>query len=545
MNSEEKIALLEKQIQESQEIKETILFIVSSVLSQGTIKEVLWQIVHNCIKKLGFIDCVIYLYHESSQYLIQSAALENKTISFQEIHNPIKLQIGQGIVGSVAQTKKAAIVMDTSIDSRYIVDDAARLSEIAVPIVLGDKLIGVIDSEHPEKNFYTQRHLEILSTIASLCAFKIDSLYTMEKMQRVNAQLRIAQKIAQMGSWEFHSSTGKLHFHQRVEEMMVKARPEPGLSFDEFEANLHPADAKTFRNNWKLFLEQDIAEPGYIRVHLNGHQRDILWRIADKKYIEFDKSGIIPGVFLDITDIRNLEKEKGHLVLELTKRNQALSQFNKIISHNLRAPVANIIGILQLLEHLESENEERPILQKELAHLASGVDSIIKDLNGALSHNIEMNEAKSKISFADIVQSNLELLGSAVKEVNPIFNIEYRAEYAFGFPAYLNSIFYNLLANALKYRDSNRQLVIEIETFTDIKNVHVVFKDNGRGINTSRSDDKIFGLYSRFHKEIEGKGLGLFITKQQIEFMGGNIFAEGKENEGLTIHIQLPKMQSL
>ena len=542
MNPEEKIALLENQILEAKETQATIQFIVSSVLSQNTIKDVLWQIVHNCIRHLGFTDCVIYLYQENANALIQSAALENKTISFQEINNPIKLKIGEGIVGSVAQTKKAAIIMDTSIDPRYIVDDAARLSEIAVPIVLGDKLIGVIDSEHAEKNFYTQRHLEILSTIASLCAFKIDSLYTMEKMHRVNAQLRIAQKIAQMGSWEYHIDTGKIHFHQRVEEMMIKAKPEPGLTFDDFETNLHPSDAKTFRNNWKLFLEQDIAEPGHLRVYLNGFQRNILWRIADKKYIDFDKSGIIPGVFLDITDIRNLEKEKDHLVLELTKRNQALSQFNKIISHNLRAPVANIIGILQLLEHLESEDEERPALQKELAHLAAGVDGIIKDLNGALSHNIEINEAKSKILFEDIIQANIDLLSAAIKEVNPTIRMNCKAEYAFGFPAYLNSIFYNLLANALKYRQPDRPLTIEVVTHTDMNHVHIVFKDNGRGINTSKSDDKIFGLYSRFHKEIEGKGLGLFITKQQIEFMGGGIFAEGKENEGLSVHIQLPKM---
>lgn len=98
------------------------------------------------------------------------------------------------------------------------------------------------------------------------------------------------------------------------------------------------------------------------------------------------------------------------------------------------------------------------------------------------------------------------------------------------------------MGNALKYRQPNKPLEIEISTFTDVHNVHIVFKDNGRGINTTKNDDKIFGLYSRFHKEIEGKGLGLFITKQQIEFMGGSVYAEGKENEGLSIHIQLPKM---
>ncbi len=542
MNPEEKIALLENQIFEAKETQATIQFIVSSVLSQNTIKDVLWQIVHNCIRQLGFVDCVIYLYQENANALIQSAALENKTISFQEINNPIKLQIGEGIVGNVAKARKAEIISDTSKDSRYIIDDASRLSEIAVPILLGDKLIGVIDSEHPEKNFYTPRHFEILSTIASLCAFKIDSLYTMEKMQRVNAQLRIAQKIAQMGSWEYHINSEKIHFHARVEEMMIKTSSEPGLTFDEFEKNLHPSDAKTFRANWILFLEKDIAEPGYMRIILNGHEREILWRIADKKYIEFDKSGIIPGVFLDITDLRNLEKEKGHLILELTKRNQALSQFNKIISHNLRAPVANIIGILSLLEHISPEEDDHKELQNELTHLAAGVDGIIKDLNGALSHNIEINEAKSKILFEDIIQSNIDLLSAAIKEVNPTIRLNCKAEYAFGFPAYLNSIFYNLLANALKYRQPDRPLVIDISTHTDMTDVHIVFKDNGRGLNTTKSDDKIFGLYSRFHKEIEGKGLGLFITKQQIEFMGGNIFAEGKENEGLTIHIQLPKM---
>lgn len=542
MTENEKISFLENQIREAQETQKTIQFIAQSVLSQATIKDVLWQIVDNCVKYLGLVDCVIYLYQEAHDALIQSAALENKTISFHEIGNPIKLQLGQGIVGNVALTKKAEIIPDTSKDSRYIVDDAMRLSEIAVPIVLGERLIGVIDSEHPERNFYTSRHLEILSTIASLCAFKIDSLHTMEKMQRMNAQLRIAQKIAQMGSWEYNIDRSKIYFHPRVEEMLIKKSNEPGLTFDEFEKNLHPSDAKTFRDHWKLFLEKDIAEPGYMRIFLNGHEREILWRIADKKYIDFDKSGIIPGVFLDITDIRNLEKEKGHLILELTKRNQALSQFNKIISHNLRAPIANILGILSLLEHLPKEDEDYNVLQGELSHLAIGVDGIIKDLNGALSHNIEINEAKSKINFKDIIQNNIELLSAPIKDVHPNIKLNCKAEYAFGFPAYLNSIFYNLMGNAIKYREPSRPLEIEISTFTDAHNVFIVFKDNGRGVKTTKNDDKIFGLYSRFHKEIEGKGLGLFITKQQIEFMGGSVYAEGKENEGLSIHIQLPKM---
>jgi signal transduction histidine kinase/putative methionine-R-sulfoxide reductase with GAF domain len=543
MKAEEQVTILENKIKEIQEMQETIHYIVLSVMSKNTIKEVLWEITQNCISRLGLVDCVIYLFHEEDQTLRQYAALgEKKADGSWEVVNPIALKMGQGIVGSVAINGKPEIISDTSNDPRYVQDTTACLSEIAIPIKLGDKLIGVLDSEHPEKNFYQPKHLEMLSTIASLCAFKIDSLHNMDRLIRTNAQLRIAQKVAQLGSWEYSNLTKRIYFHPKVEEVMEKDQSVRGLTFDELEKILNPDDIDFFRSSWKDYWDTGEAPPGYLRITINKQERFVIWRVADTKDQTLKNESIVTGIFFDITEIKKLESQKDSLVNELSKRNQSLSQFNKIISHNLRAPVANMVGILQLLEVLEPESAEFKNLHGELLQLAHGIDHIIKDLNGALSHTTEIKESKQKVPLNETFNAVIELLHHQIKEVAPTFVIQTEdAPHAFAYPAYLHSIFYNLLSNAIKYRSPHRPLKIELSSNIQGKQIEIKFKDNGKGLDFSKNKDKIFGLYRRFHKEIEGKGLGLFITKQQVEFMGGNISADGSEDNGIEFTILLPK----
>ena len=139
----------------------------------NTIDDVVWSITQNAISELGYSDCVVYLLDEAGEYLIQRAAYGNKNPNARAILNPIKIKVGDGIVGSVAITKKGEVIPDTSKDKRYILDDILRLSEIAVPIVHSNNIIGVIDSEHSEKNFFPEEHLELLNTIALMTATKL------------------------------------------------------------------------------------------------------------------------------------------------------------------------------------------------------------------------------------------------------------------------------------------------------------------------------------------------------------------------------------
>ncbi len=154
-----------------------------------TMDEVLWTIAKRAIASLGLDDCVIYLTDTSGKNLIQRAAHGPKNPHGKSIKDPIVIRVGEGIVGSVAATGNYEIVVDTRLDSRYILDDKQRLSEIAVPIIHGDKVIGVIDSEHEKANFYTESHRDILLAIAAVAATKIASLLLIEQLKAKKKEL--------------------------------------------------------------------------------------------------------------------------------------------------------------------------------------------------------------------------------------------------------------------------------------------------------------------------------------------------------------------
>ncbi len=171
------------------EIEQVVNYFATSMSEKKTVDEMLWDLARNCISKLGFDDCVIYLKDEKRNVLVQKAAFGPKTSEEDHIVNPIEIPVGKGIVGSVALSGKPELINDTSLDSRYIVDDIRRFSELTVPMMNENRLIGVIDSEHAQKNFYTERHLQILSTIASLCADKIDKMKTEHEVRVQEMQL--------------------------------------------------------------------------------------------------------------------------------------------------------------------------------------------------------------------------------------------------------------------------------------------------------------------------------------------------------------------
>lgn len=167
---------------EELEMEQAINFFTHQIFEKAEEEELLWDVAKNCIGKLGFLDCVIYLVDKPRNVLVQKAAWGPKTTDDNRIIDPIEIPIGAGVVGHVAEKGMPELINDTSQDKRYIIDDASRFSEIAVPLIVNGEVIGVIDSEHPDKNFYTQRHLTILATVASLCAIKIQKLRHQQKI---------------------------------------------------------------------------------------------------------------------------------------------------------------------------------------------------------------------------------------------------------------------------------------------------------------------------------------------------------------------------
>ena len=166
-----------------------ITYFASQINSHNNIDDLLWDVAKNCISKLHFEDCVIYLKDEARNVLIQKAAYGPKNPLDYTIHQPIEIPVGKGISGTVAQTGKPEIINNTGEDARYIVDDKRRNAEIAVPILSNNKVIGVIDSEHKQRGFFTQKHLGILQTIAVLCANQIQKTKAEEEKQKATIEL--------------------------------------------------------------------------------------------------------------------------------------------------------------------------------------------------------------------------------------------------------------------------------------------------------------------------------------------------------------------
>ena len=188
----------EQIIRSSQESERTIAYFATSLYGKNTVEEILWDVAKNCISQLGFNDCVVYLLNKQTGQLEQKAAFGPKNPDAFEIVNAIKIPLGQGIVGAVASTGVPEVISDTSKDPRYIVDDQRRYSEITVPIIYEETVIGVIDSEHPEKNFFTGNHLRILQIIAALCSNKVvKAMAEEEKIQATIARLE-AEKIREV-----------------------------------------------------------------------------------------------------------------------------------------------------------------------------------------------------------------------------------------------------------------------------------------------------------------------------------------------------------
>ncbi|MBL6667973.1 MAG: tetratricopeptide repeat protein [Crocinitomicaceae bacterium] len=168
------------------ESEKIITFFSRELNDTLTLSDALWKIAENVIAKLNLDDCVIYLVDHKNKNLIQKAAYGPKNIDYKRIYKPIEIPMGTGIVGNVALTGKHELITNTDDDHRYIVDDVKRKSELAVPIFYKKKVIGVIDSEHPELNFFNERHLYIFNMISSL----LESHFSRLKEQEIKEVLQ-------------------------------------------------------------------------------------------------------------------------------------------------------------------------------------------------------------------------------------------------------------------------------------------------------------------------------------------------------------------
>ena len=171
-----------------------------SQASLTSVDDICWNIAKTAIGDLGFIDCVVYLINDRGDTLVQRAAHGEKNPSEREILDPIEIPVGSGIVGAVARTGELQLVNDTRSDPRYILDDDFRCSELAVPILHEGRVVGVLDSEHPDANFYSEEDVKLFTTIAALASTRLDTALALERLEIQASELREAREAAEAAS---------------------------------------------------------------------------------------------------------------------------------------------------------------------------------------------------------------------------------------------------------------------------------------------------------------------------------------------------------
>lgn len=235
----------------------------------------------------------------------------------------------------------------------------------------------------------------------------------------------------------------------------------------------------------------------------------------------------------DITPQKEQEKEKEQLIQELTRHNNDLKQFSYITSHNLRAPLSNLIGLLNLIDDIVIEDEDLKEIIEGFSKSTHLLNQTINDLIKIVIIKDNLSIHRELININDIIQNILDQLAYTISQYSPIITINTKeAPHLFINKAYIESIFLNLITNALRYSSPDRILEIDISSRVVGDETVLIFKDNGIGIDLVRNADKLFGLYQRFHDYPDSKGLGLYLVKSQVLSMGGSISVESELGQG-------------
>jgi PAS domain S-box-containing protein len=248
------------------------------------------------------------------------------------------------------------------------------------------------------------------------------------------------------------------------------------------------------------------------------------------------------GMVHDVTEFKLAVEEQERLSQELALQNQDLQQFNYIVSHNLRAPVANVLGLSTLLTEKPRESQEFTEALGYLQESAQRMDDILRDLTQILSIRDRKDvTVNTEVPLQEVFDQALSDLRTPLEQSGAQITKDLGSETKVkANRAYLHSIFFNLLSNAIKYRSANRPLKISVTSEKAAQDcVKVTVSDNGSGFDLNKVRHQVFKLYKRFHPNNEGKGVGLFLVKTQVEAMGGKIKVDSEPDQGTTFKILL------
>ena len=339
--------------------------------------------------------------------------------------------------------------------------------------------------------------------------------------------------------WECNPSSFAFTFvSKKVEEILGYTAEEWLASPTFWSDHIYEEDKEPIIDFCKF--KTDRMEDHDFEYRMVAKNNSIVWlRDIVTVVTENDKIINLRGIMIDITKTKEVEKHLKDSFNLVSEQNKRLLNFSYIVSHNLRSHTSNITSLTDLIQHSETAEEKDELIDL-LKLVSNALNDTLYNLNEVVNIQTNLNLIVEKIKLKPYLDNTLTILRNEIRANDITINSNITNAITIQYnPAYLESILYNMISNAVRYCDKNRQCEVTINYSCEEGVKYLSISDNGIGIDLNRNGDKIFGMYKTFTDHVDSKGIGLFITKNQIEAMGGSVTVESELGKGTTFKIQL------
>jgi PAS domain S-box-containing protein len=348
----------------------------------------------------------------------------------------------------------------------------------------------------------------------------------------------------QVGIWEWNVEKGTVQFNERWAEI-IGYRLEELLPFtlETWKNSVHPEDFALAQQNIEACFTQqsEYYEASFRMRHKQGHW---VWVQSTGKVLSWtaDQQPLMMyGTHQEINTRKKDEAEIYRLLNLSQMQNERLNNFAHIVSHNLRSHTFSIQGVLEvlLLDHPELSDNT---LIHMLTRASENLTATIADLSEMVTSDLLAPESKVSLDLHAMVRKNIESTATLAKKAQvQLINKVPKASRVKAIPAYLDSLTLNFMTNAIKYCALDRERVLEISLDSVEGFDRIAFTDNGLGIDLEKYGHKLFDMYQTFHTHADSRGIGLYITYNQVKAMGGRIEVTSELNKGTTFWVLLPQ----
>jgi PAS domain S-box-containing protein len=352
-------------------------------------------------------------------------------------------------------------------------------------------------------------------------------------------RFRFAMEASTSGVWDWDLRTNTVFYSSQSLKILEQESTDVFDSPERWDQIVHPEDLKNYYAAIQNHFENET--PFYENLHrVLTSSGKYKWIMDRGKVIERNYDGEplrIIGTHTDVSSYKEKEKKMLQTIELFSKENNRLVNFSHIVSHNLNSYVINFKILLDMIG-LEGKTLEDIEVLGCLRTVSDDLNETVANLSQIINIQNNLNIKKEPLDLNFYLEKNNNLINNYDLENNAtiINNVAAGTIVSFN-PAYLESILLNFSTNAIKYAHPDRFPIIEFNYYIENQKKVLTITDNGLGIDLKKYGDLLFGMYKTFHKNEKANGIGLYITKNQIESMGGEVSVQSKVGEGSTFKI--------